>query len=160
MYFPAVSPWCGLCQRDFENRKCSRSPRHPWGEEDCLHHPWVSSFWSVLYPLPLKFHISGLDWEGCSGKISLDQSETGYRTFLGTTRSWTPPTWAWRIGQGSLQTLVKTLVEDECFIRRTVCVLKTFSKFSRNIFSNVEQDVRYFPRVCLLLVRWNSGSAW
>ena len=47
---------------------------------------------SDLYPLPLKFHISGLDWEGCSGKIYLDQSETGFRTFLGTTRSWTPPT--------------------------------------------------------------------
>ena len=33
-----------------------------------------------------------MHWEGCSGKISLDQSETGFRTFLGTTRSWTPPT--------------------------------------------------------------------
>ena len=44
---------------------------------------------SDQYPFSLKFHISGLHWEGCSGK---NQSETGFRTFLGTTRSWTPPT--------------------------------------------------------------------
>ena len=124
---------------------------------------------SILFLISIVSSVSQIPHFGitlqCIGKDVLGKYlwikvKLDIEIFLGTTRSWTPPTWAWRIGQGSLQTLVKTLIEDECFIRHTVCVLKTFSKFCRNIFSNVEQELKYFPRVCLLLVRWNSGSAW